>query len=82
MIVGSIGGIKLELEDEQISKLVKMFVKELIAESLDMYSDADTMNKILETTMKMSQKMYEAIEEMNNGVDDTESTTLSWWIGV
>ena len=42
-----------------------------------MYSDADTMNKILETTMKMSQKMYEAIEEMNNVVDDTESTTLS-----
>ena len=77
MIVGSIGGIKLELEDEQISKLVKMFVKDLISASLDMYSDADTMNKILETTMAMSQKMYEAIEEMNNEVDDTKSTTLS-----
>ena len=76
MIVGSIGGIKLELEDEQISKLVKMFVKELIAESLDMYSDEATMNKILETTMTMSQKMYETLEKMNN-VDDTESTTLS-----
>lgn len=77
MIVGSIGGIKLELEDEQISKLVKMFVKELIAESLDMYSDEATMSKILETSMAMSQKMYEMIEKMNNGVDDTESTTLS-----
>ena len=77
MIVGSIGGIKLELEDEQISKLVKMFVKELIAESLDMYSDEAKMNKILETSMAMSQKMYEIIEKMNNGVDDTESTTLS-----
>ena len=77
MIVGSIGGIKLELEDEQISKLVKMFVKELIAESLDMYSDEATMNKILETSMAVSQKMYEMIEKMNNGVDDTESTTLS-----
>ena len=77
MIVGSIGGIKLELEDEQISKLVKMFVKELIAESLDMYSDEAKMNKILETSMAMSQKMYEMIEKMNNGVDDTESTTLS-----
>ena len=77
MIVGSIGGIKLELEDEQISKLVKMFVKELIAESLDMYSDEATMSKILETSMMMSQKIYEKMEEMNNVVDDTESTTLS-----
>ena len=77
MIVGSIGGIKLELEDEQISKLVKMFVKELIAESLDMYSDEAKMNKILETSMAMSQKMYEIIEQMNNEVDDTKSTTLS-----
>ena len=77
MIVGSIGGIKLELEDEQISKLVKMFVKELIAESLDMYSDEATMSKILETSMAMSQKMYEIIEQMNNEVDDTKSTTLS-----
>ena len=77
MVVGKIGGIPLELEDEQVSKLVKMFVKELISSSLDMYSDADTMNKILETTMAMSQKMYETIEKMNNGVDDTESTTLS-----
>ena len=77
MIVGSIGGIKLELEDEQISKLVKMFVKELIAESLDMYSDEATMNKILETSMAVSQKMYEIIEQMNNEVDDTKSTTLS-----
>lgn len=77
MLIGKIGGIPLELEDEQVNKLVKMFVKDLISASLDMYSDADTMNKILETTMKMSQKMYEAIEEMNNVVDDTESTTLS-----
>ena len=77
MLIGKIGGIPLELEDEQVNKLVKMFVKDLISASLDMYSDADTMNKILETTMKMSQKMYEAIEEMNNVVDDTKSTTLS-----
>ena len=77
MIVGSIGGIKLELEDEQISKLVKMFVKELIAESLDMYSDEATMSKIFETSMAMSQKIYETLEKMNNGVEDTESTTLS-----
>ena len=76
MIVASIGGIPLELEEEQVSKLVKMFVKELVAASLDMYSDEATMNKIFETTMAMSQKMYEAIEEMNV-VDDTESTTLS-----
>ena len=77
MLLGNIGGIPLELEDEQVNKLVKMFVKDLISASLDMYSDADTMNKILETTMAMSQKMYEAIEEMNNEVDDTKSTTLS-----
>ena len=77
MLIGKIGGIPLELEDEQVNKLVKMFVKDLISASLDMYSDADTMNKILETTMAMSQKMYEAIEEMNNEVDDTKSTTLS-----
>ena len=77
MVVGKIGGVKLELEDEQVSKLVKMFVKELVAASLDMYSDEATMNKILETTMAMSQKMYETIEKMNNGVDDTEPTTLS-----
>ena len=77
MLIGKIGGIPLELEDEQVSKLVKMFVKELISASLDMYSDEATMNKILETTMAMSQKMYETIERMNNGVDDTESTTLS-----
>lgn len=77
MVVGSIGGIKLELEEEQINKLVKMFVKELIAASLDTYSDPATMSKILETSMAMSQKMYETIEKMNNVVDDTESTTLS-----
>ena len=77
MLIGKIGGIPLELEDEQVNKLVKMFVKDLISASLDMYSDADTMNKILETTMAMSRKMYEAIEEMNNEVDDTKSTTLS-----
>ena len=77
MIVGKIGGIPLELEDEQVNKLVKMFVKELVAASLDMYSDEATMNKILETSMAMSQKMYETIEKMNNVVDDTESTTLS-----
>ena len=77
MLIGKIGGIPLELEDEQVSKLVKMFVKELIAASLDMYSDEATMSKILETTMTMSQKMYETIEEMNNVVDDTKSTTLS-----
>ena len=78
MVVGKIGGIKLELEDEQVSTLVKMFVKELVSASLDMYSDEDTMNKIFETTLAMSRKMYETIEnEMNNVVDDTKSTTLS-----
>ena len=77
MLVGKIGGIPLELNEEEVSKLVKMFVKELIASSLDMYSDEATMSKILETSMAMSQKMYETIEKMNNVVDDTESTTLS-----
>ena len=77
MVVGKIGGIQLELEDEQVSKIIKMFVKELIASSLDMYSDEATMSKILETTMSMSQKIYEELEEMNNVVDDTKSTTLS-----
>ena len=76
MLVGKIGGIELELEDEQVNKLVKMFVKDLIAESLDMYSDEATMRKILETSMAMSQKIYEKMEKMNV-VDDTESTTLS-----
>ena len=77
MIVGKIGGINLELNDEQVGKLVKMFVKELIAASLDVYSDEATMSKIFETTMAMSQKMYETIEKMNDVVDDIESTTLS-----
>ena len=77
MLLGKIGGIPLELEDEQVSKLVKMFVKELVTASLDMYSDEATMSKILETSMEMSQKMFETIEKMNNVVDDTESTTLS-----
>ena len=77
MLLGKIGGIPLELEDEQVSKLVKMFVKELVTASLDMYSDEATMSKILEISMAMSQKMYESIEKMNNVVDDTESTTLS-----
>ena len=76
MLLGKIGGIPLELEDEQVSKLVKMFVKELVEASLDMYSDEATMSKILETSMAMSQKMFEKIEKMNV-VDDTESTTLS-----
>ena len=76
MLVGKIGGIKLELDDEQVSKLVKMFVKELIAASLDMYSDEAVMNKILETSMAMSQKMYEIIKKMDV-VDDTKSTKLS-----
>ena len=76
MVVGKIGGIPLELEDEQVNKLVKQFVKELVAASLDMYSDEATMSKIFETTLAMSQKMYETLEQMNN-VDDTESTTLS-----
>lgn len=76
MLVGKIGGIPLELEDEQVNKLVKMFVKELVSASLDMYSDEDTMKKILETSMAMSQKIYETMEKMNE-VDDTESTTLS-----
>lgn len=77
MLIGKIGGIPLELEDEQVSTLVKMFVKELVSASLDMYSDEDTMKKILETSMMMSQKIYESMEKMNNVVDDTESTTLS-----
>ena len=77
MIVGEIGGIKLELDDEQVSKLIKMFVKELIASSLETYSDEATMNKIFETTMSMSQRMYEELEKMNNVVDDTKSTSLS-----
>ena len=76
MLVGKIGGIPLELEDEQVNKLVKMFVKELVSASLDMYSDEATMKKILETSMMMSQKIYESMEKMNNVVDD-ESTTLS-----
>ena len=76
MLLGKIGGIPLELEDEQVSKLVKMFVKELVAASLDMYSDEATMSKILETSMAVSQKIYEMIEEMDV-VDDTKSTTLS-----
>ncbi len=76
MIVGNIGGIKLELDDVEIRKLVKIFVKELIAESLDMYSDEAAMSKIFETTMTMSQKMYETLEKMNE-VDDTKSTSLS-----
>ena len=76
MLIGKIGGIPLELEDEQVNKLVKMFVKELVAASLDMYSDEATMRKILETSMAMSQKIYEKMEKMNV-VDDTESTTLS-----
>ncbi len=77
MIICTIGGIPLELDDEQVSKVIKMFVKELIAASLETYSDEATMNKIFETTMSMSQRMYEELEKMNNVVDDTESTTLS-----
>ena len=77
MVVGKIGGIQLELNDEQVNKLVKMFVKELVSASLDMYSDEATMRKILETSMMMSQKIYESMEKMNNEVDDNESTTLS-----
>ena len=77
MLIAKIGGVPLELDDEQVSKLVKMFVKELVSASLDMYSDEDAMNKIFETTMRMSQKIYQELEEMNNVVDDTESTTLS-----
>ena len=77
MLLGKIGGIPLELEDEQVSKLVKMFVKELVSASLDMYSDEATMKKILETSMAMSQKIFETIENIDNKVDDTESTTLS-----
>ena len=77
MLIGKIGGIPLELEDEQVNKLVNLFVKDLIAASLDMYSDEATMKKILETSMMMSQKIYESMEKMNNVVEDTESTTLS-----
>ena len=77
MLVGKIGGIPLELDDEQVGKIVKMFVKDLIAASLDTYSDEATMSKILETSMRMSQKIYESMEQMNNVVDDTESTKLS-----
>ena len=78
MKIGTIAGMPLELDDEQVGKIVKIFVKELIAASLDMYSDEATMNKIFETTMAMSQKMYETIEKMNDDVvDDTKSTTLS-----
>lgn len=76
MLIGTIGGIPLELDDEQVGKIVKMFVKDLIAASLDTYSDEATMSKILETSMMMSQKIYETMEKMNV-VDDTESTTLS-----
>ena len=77
MLIGTIGGIPLELDDEQVGKIVKMFVKDLIAASLDTYSDEATMSKILETSMMMSQKIYEEMEKMNNVVDDTKSTTLS-----
>ena len=76
MLIGTIGGIPLELDDEQVGKIVKMFVKDLIAASLDTYSDEATMSKILETSMRMSQKIYEEMEKMNV-VDDTKSTTLS-----
>lgn len=76
MLIAKIGGIPLELDDEQVSKVIKIFVKELVSASLDMYSDEDTMNKIFETTMAMSQKMYETLEKMNE-VDDTKSTSLS-----
>ena len=77
MIIAKIAGVPVEVDDEQVGKVVKMFVKELIAASLDVYSDEDTMNKIFETTMRMSQKIYQELEEMNNVVDDTKSTTLS-----
>ena len=77
MIVAKIGGVPLELDDEQVAKIVNLFVKELVAASLDMYNDEATMNKILETSMKMSQKIYSEIEKMDNEVDDTKSTTLS-----
>ena len=77
MIVAKIGGIPLELEEEQVAKIVNLFVKELVAASLDMYNDEATMNKILETSMKMTQKIYSEIEKMDNEVDDTKSTTLS-----
>ena len=65
MLIAKIGGIPLELDDEQVSKVMKIFVKELVSASLDMYSDEDTMNKIFETAMAMSQKMYETLEKMN-----------------
>lgn len=77
MLIAKIGGVPLELDDEQVSKLIKMFVKELVAASLETYSDEATMNKIFETTMRMSQKIYQELEEMNNVVDDTKSTSLS-----
>ena len=78
MKIGTIAGMPLELDDEQVGKIVKIFVKELIAASLDMYSDEATMNKIFETSMAMSQKMYETLEKMNDDVvDDTKSTKLS-----
>ena len=76
MLIAKIGGVPVELDDEQVSKVIKKLVRELVSASLDMYSDEETMNKILETTMLLSQKMYETIEKMDV-VDDTKSTTLS-----
>ena len=61
MLIGKIGGIPLELDDEQVGKIIKMFIKDLIAASLDTYSDEATMKKILETSMMMSQKIYETM---------------------
>ena len=77
MLIAKIAGVPVEVDDEQVSKVVKMFVKELVAASLDMYSDEATMNKIFETTLALSQKMYQELEKMNNVVDDTKSTTLA-----
>ena len=63
MLVGKIAGVPLEIEDEAIEKIIKIAVRELAAITLELYNSNEFVERVIEVSTKISEKILNDILE-------------------
>ena len=63
MKLGTIAGMPLEIEEEAIEKIIKIAVRELAAITLELYNSNEFVERVIEVSTKISEKMLNDILE-------------------
>ena len=72
MKLGTIAGMPLEIEDEAMERIIKIAVRELAAITLELYDSNEFVERVIEVSTKISEKIYNDILE-----EDKTPSTIS-----